>query len=160
MRPAARFRILACSLVVMKRKGWYSNWLGMPSTQPGITSSCHSLQKPRRAAQSSDSKCFAGLVGLRRRGGAGGTTVEGGMPTGGTVTGGRVRAGGVTILWGTSDVLKGGSRVDGASSSTIVGRRGAGRWSGAGGRDSPRVGGLARDWLRVTAETCTTSKCW
>ena len=158
MRLAARFQILAYSLVVMKRKGWYSNWLGMPSTQPGMTSIFHLLQKPRRAAQSSDSKCFAGLVGLRRR--EGGTTIKGGMPTGGADTGGGSRAGSVTTWWGTGDVFEGGSMADGSVSSKIVGRRAVGRGCGVWDRDSLQAGVLMQDWLRVTAEKRTTSKCW
>ena len=64
----------------------------MPSTHAGSLSSCDSPQKPKRAAHSSATSCFAGLTGFFLCLGAGGAFIEDGA--GGSALGGRVDVGG------------------------------------------------------------------
>ena len=77
--PAARFRILACSLWSRKRRGWGKNLEGVPVAHCGILVSCHSPQNPRRAAQSSDSRTRRNpiVVGGSKDGDAGSSGVVG-----------------------------------------------------------------------------------
>ena len=64
----------------------------MPSTHAGSLSSCVSPQKPKRAAHSSATSCFAGLTGFFRCLGAGGALIEDGA--GGPASCDRVDVGG------------------------------------------------------------------
>ena len=63
----------------------------MPSTHAGSLSSCDSPQKPKRAAHSSATSCFAGLTGFFLCLGAGGAFIEDGA--GGPALGARVDVG-------------------------------------------------------------------